>query len=55
MWELYKVEILAKLDIANTYRSIKKTRPSGNGHLIGLCPFHDDLDPSFGFNPKTGA
>lgn len=54
-WEQYKAEVQAGLDIHQVYADIKATKPSGNGHVLGLCPFHDDHNPSFGFDTKTGA
>ncbi len=46
----------AKLDsFALVYASIeKKVRKEGNLWVMGLCPFHDDHNPSFGFNTETG-
>jgi hypothetical protein len=31
-----------------------RLRPSGNGGLVGLCPLHDDRDPSFSIHPVKG-
>lgn len=53
-WAEYKAEVEAHLDFAKIYADIQGAKPSGNGHLLGLCPFHEDHDPSFGFDTKTG-
>jgi hypothetical protein len=55
MWAEYRALVEARLDFAKVYRDIRDAKPSGNGCLLGLCPFHDDHRPSFGFDPKTGA
>ena len=54
-WERYKAEILSRLDYTSVYRGIRSTKPSGDGHLVGLCPFHEDHSPSFGFSTKDGT
>ncbi len=54
-WAQYKNEILAKLDFAKIYADIKQARPSGPGKILGLCPFHEDHNPSFGANLTTGT
>lgn len=53
-WTEYKAEVEAHLDCAKIYADIQGTKPSGNGHLLGLCPFHEDHDPSFGIDTTTG-
>ena len=54
-WTQYKDEIEARLNLAEIYSCIKKPKPSGNGCILGLCPFHDDHNQSFGADTKTGA
>lgn len=54
-WGQYKADIEARLDCAGIYAGIKNAKPSGKGHMLGLCPFHDDHDPSFSFNTTTGG
>ena len=54
-WEQYKAEVVSKLDFSAVYRDIRGAKPSGNGHLVGLCPFHDDHTPSFGYSIKDGT
>lgn len=54
-WAQYRADVEAGLDCRAILSDIKQAKPSGNGHMVGLCPFHDDHSPSFGFDPKTGA
>ena len=54
-WSRYKTEVEARVDCRKIYGDIKNAKPSGNGHMVGLCPFHEDHKPSFGFDTKTGA
>lgn len=39
------------LDIVSNYVVLKQQR---NGWWTGLCPFHDERNPSFGVNPESG-
>jgi 5S rRNA maturation endonuclease (ribonuclease M5) len=34
---------------------VKNLKPAGNGQLMGLCPFHEDRNPSLSINPETGS
>ncbi|MEE4272307.1 MAG: CHC2 zinc finger domain-containing protein [Thermoanaerobaculales bacterium] len=54
-WAQYRAEVEAHIDCAQVFSDIKQAQPSGNGHMVGLCPFHDDHHPSLGFDPKSGA
>lgn len=54
-WEQYKADVLAKVDFTEMFADIKGQKPSGENCVRGLCPFHDDHDPSFGVNLATGA
>ncbi|HOX27259.1 MAG TPA: CHC2 zinc finger domain-containing protein [Candidatus Krumholzibacteria bacterium] len=54
-WAEYKAQVEARLDYRKIFSEIQGAKPSGNGHLVGLCPFHKDSNPSFGYDTKTGA
>ena len=54
-WARYKADIEDRLDYAEIFSDIKDPKPSGNGCILGLCPFHDDHNQSFGVSTKTGA
>ena len=54
-WERYKAEIKQRLEYSAVYGSIQGQKPSGEGCFTGLCPFHDDHNPSFGFRTDTGT
>jgi hypothetical protein len=54
-WDQYKAEILSRLDIPAVFKDIKGQKSSGTECILGLCPFHDDHNQSFGVNTKTGT
>ena len=54
-YDQYKAEVLARADYAEVYSCIKGQKRSGVDRMVGLCPFHDDHNPSFGFDTKSGA
>jgi hypothetical protein len=54
-WAQYRAEVEARLDLKQIFSDIQNAKPSGNGCMLGLCPFHDDHDPSFGFSTTTGC
>jgi hypothetical protein len=54
-WVQYRAEVEARLDLKQIFSDVKNAKPSGNGHMLGLCPFHDDHGPSFGFSTTTGC
>lgn len=50
-----KKEILNRLDVAAFYKShIHSLNINGKPEALGLCPFHDDHNPSLSINIKTG-
>ena len=54
-WASYKETVLAKIgDFSAIYGDLERQKPSGNGWRLACCPFHEDRNPSFGFNTKTG-
>ena len=42
------------MDYDSLYTSIEKVKKTGHNQFIGLCPFHDDTNPSFSFNTDSG-
>jgi 5S rRNA maturation endonuclease (ribonuclease M5) len=54
-WSEYKEKILGKIaDFRPLFSEVKNQKPSGDGWISGLCPLHEDREPSFAFNQKTG-
>lgn len=54
-WSEYKQAVLASIpDFISRYASLKGQRPSTDGWVTALCPFHDDKKPSFAFEKTTG-
>lgn len=51
----YREAILERLDFTKVFAGIRNQKPSGDGCIQGLCPFHDDHHPSLGVNLKTGT
>src|SRR5215472_12932882 len=50
-----KHEVLEKLDVGQLFReSIPTLRKTATAEASGLCPFHDDQNPSFTVNLETG-
>ena len=51
-----KQTVLERLAIAPLVRELLLGgKPAGNNELLGLCPFHDDKNPSLSVNLETGA
>jgi len=54
-WAAYKLKVLEHLkkrpDLI--YGSILKQKPASKGWIQGLCPFHNDHEPSFGYHRET--
>ena len=54
-WKQYKQAVLAKIgDFSVLFAGLDQQHPSTDGWVSALCPFHDDRNPSFAFNPVTG-
>jgi DNA primase len=52
---LNKNELLARLDKKAFYEALGiSLKPTSNGEAMGLCPFHDDHNPSLSVNIKSG-
>lgn len=50
-----KTEILSSLDIPKFYQElIPSLKVNGRPEALGLCPFHDDHNPSMNVNVETG-
>ena len=48
-------EVKARADILRTVGRHTQLKPSTNGEHVGLCPFHDDKNPSFFVNAEKGS
>lgn len=54
-WAEYKEAVLDAVgDFSRYYADLKGQKPSTNGHILALCPFHEDHSPSFTFEQATG-
>lgn len=54
-WKQYKRAVLERIgDFSVLFEGLAKPRPSTEGWVTALCPFHADKSPSFAFNRKTG-
>ncbi len=54
-WKRYKQAVLERIrDFSVLFEDLAKQRPSTNGWVTALCPFHEDKDPSFAFNRNSG-
>ena len=50
-----KEQILSRLDVQSFYsRAIPSIKWNGKAEGLGLCPFHEDHNPSFSANRETG-
>jgi hypothetical protein len=48
-------QIDSKIDYLRFYEDfVEKIKPLGDGQFSGVCPLHEDNDPSFGFSSQTG-
>lgn len=55
IWRDYKKAILEKVgDFSDIFGTLRRQKETDGGWIIGCCPFHDDHDPSFAYNRKTG-
>jgi P4 family phage/plasmid primase-like protien len=52
-WRAYKEEVHSHLRAEDVYSEIQGQRSSGDGWVMGRCPWHDDRNPSFAFNKET--
>lgn len=50
-----KQQILGKINFADFYQTfIPSLKVNGKPEALGLCPFHDDTNPSLSVNVQTG-
>ena len=50
-----KEKILSKINYRNFYQSlVPSLKENGNNKATGLCPFHDDHNPSLSLNLEKG-
>lgn len=55
VWKQYKRAVLERIgDFSVLFEGLAKQRPSTDGWVTALCPFHADKNPSFAFNRKSG-
>ena len=57
-WKRYRARVVDALDLQEVFESMGVERadgPNAKGWCLGLCPFHGDSRPSFGFNVETGV
>lgn len=55
VWREYRKEVLERTaDFSGLFAQLKKQQPQSSGWTAALCPFHNDQNPSFSYNPKTG-
>lgn len=55
LWQRYKQEVLERVgDFSVFFGGLAKQRPSNDGWVTALCPFHEDKNPSFAFNRNSG-
>jgi len=52
-WRDYRREVLSRLRAEDVYGDIKDQRPSGNGWVMGKCPWHEDTHPSFALHTQS--
>jgi len=57
-WSDFRDRVVAGL-AADAFEKVyarieRRSGPNGSGWVQGLCPFHHDTNPSFGFNVRTG-
>jgi hypothetical protein len=50
-----KQDIIAALNIPALVQELIPSAKQSGSELVGLCPFHDDHNPSLSINPETGS
>ena len=55
LWKRYKRAVLERVgDFSVLFEGLAKQKPSTDGWVTALCPFHEDRNPSFAFNRNSG-
>jgi 5S rRNA maturation endonuclease (ribonuclease M5) len=55
LWKRYKQAVLERVgDFSVLFDGLAKQKPSTDGWVTALCPFHEDKNPSFAFNRNSG-
>lgn len=55
LWKRYKQAVLERVgDFSVLFDGLAKQKPSTDGWVTALCPFHEDKNPSFAFNRSSG-
>ena len=55
LWKRYKQAVLERVgDFSVLFEGLAKQKPSTDGWMTALCPFHEDKNPSFAFNRSSG-
>ncbi len=55
LWKRYKQAVLERVgDFSVLFDGLAKQKPSTDGWVTALCPFHEDKNPSFAFNRTSG-
>jgi 5S rRNA maturation endonuclease (ribonuclease M5) len=56
LWKRYKQAVLESAgDFSVIFEGLAKQKPSTDGWVTALCPFHEDKSPSFAFNRTNGT
>ncbi len=55
LWKHYKQAVLDRIDdFSVLFEGLAGQKPSSDGWVAALCPFHADTNPSFAFNRQSG-
>ena len=54
-WKSFRDDIVSRVtDWTFVFGELPQQHMDSRGWVNGLCPFHGETEPSFGFNPQTG-
>lgn len=55
VWRSYRQAVLERVgDFSGLFTGVAEQKPTTDGWVTGLCPFHRDRTPSFAYNRNTG-